>query len=495
MKKLTYLFLILLGLGISGCKKYLDLTPIDQQNSINFFQTPQQFKQAVTGAYAPLQGMFNGSFWAMAEMRSDNTSYEYDPYDRSGTDKEELDEFRELNNNDIVESFFDDSYTAIGRCNVILTSLSSSKNTLLVKGAAEDTVAGQASFLRAYYYFNLVRLFGTVPLVLTEVTTVSDAFKVAKKAPVADIYTSIIADAKDAIAKLPVNYPSSSDLGRATKGTAETMLADVYLTMHNYDAAVPLLQTVVASGAYSLNADYADNFDINKKNGPESIFEIQYIEGNNSLSSDFMDTFAPWDLYDNSATGFELLNGASNGWNIPTNDMVNAYEAGDKRRGASLVDYVSNEYGTPLPYIKKYQAKHSVIYQYGVDFPVYRYSDVLLMLSECLNEQAYGSGDAFHYLNMVRERAGLPDRTAGTTPTQAAFRTAIYHERQVELAFENHRWFDLLRTGTATDVMKAHAAHERALKSSYLNSAAYADIRLLYQYPLNEQLIEQEGGN
>ncbi|ASU33102.1 RagB/SusD family nutrient uptake outer membrane protein [Mucilaginibacter xinganensis] len=496
MKKYIYLFLFFIAISIAGCKKdYLALQPTDTQNAGNFFKTPDQFKQAVNGAYQPLQGLYNGPFWAMGEMRSDNTSYEYDPNDRSGTPKEEIDEFREIANNEYVQGFFDASYTGIGRCNAILGRLPAAK----LDAATAAEFEGQASFLRAFNYFNLVRMFGDVPLVLTEVQSVADAYKVAKRAPAADVYKAIIADAQDAIAKLPVKYAADADKGRVTKGTAETMLAEVYMTLHQYDLAVPLLRSVIASNAYSLNANYADNFDIHTKNSPESIFEIQYQEGSNGLGSDFVDQFIPWDYYDTDITGFEIQNGALNGWNIPTQDMVNAYEDGDNRRDASLVDFTSDEYGNDLPFIKKYVSQGAVQNITANDFPVYRYADVYLMLAECLNEQGFaGGGEAFKYLNLVRERAGLADKTVSnedaslSVPNQEAFRAAIAHERQVELAFENHRWFDLLRTGKAVQVMTAHAASERASKADYwnINSAAYTNIRLLFQYPLNEQNLE-----
>jgi hypothetical protein len=497
MKKYICLFLILTALGIAGCKKdYLNRQPTDTQNTANFYKTPAQFTQAVNGAYAPLQGLYNGSFWAMGEMRSDNTSYEYNPNDRSGTNKEEIDEFRELNNNDLVGAFFSACYTGIGRCNVILGRLPAAN----LNNAVADTIAGQASFLRAFNYFNLVRMFGKVPLVLQEVASVSDAYKVATKAEVEAVYTQIIADAQAAITKLPLKYSDVGSKGKVTKGTAETMLAEVYMTQKKFDLAIPLLRSVITSGVYSLNANYADNFDIAKENGPESIFEIQYIEGPNGLGSDFIDTFVPWDVYDDSVTGYEIANGAQNGWNIPTQDFIDAYEPDDKRRAASVDEtFTSNEYGITMPFIKKYQSIGAVQGITANNFPVYRYADVYLMLAECLNEQGFaGGGDAFRYLNLVRERAGLKDKTAGNSDpalnvaTQEDFRTAIAHERQIELCFENHRWFDLLRTGKAVAVMTTHGAREKAIKKEYwtINSAAYTNIRLLFQYPLNEGNLE-----
>jgi hypothetical protein len=493
MKKYIYLF-ILTAFVIAGCKKdFLKLEPTDTQTKATFFKTESQFRQAVNGAYAPLQGLYNSYFWAMAEMRSDNTSFEYDDQDRSTsvTYREDIDEFRELNNNETVSEFFGISYSDIGRCNLILLNLPKAK---LSPGVA-DTIGGQASFLRAFNYFNLVRMYGDIPLITTEITSISDAYNQSKKTSAANIYTQIIADATDAIAKLPLSYSSPKDKGRATKGAAETMLAEVYMTQHKFDLAIPLLREVINSNAYGLNDNYADNFNILTKNSKESIFEIQYIEGPNGLGSDFVDTFIPWDYYDTDITGHEITNGAPNGWNIPTQDLLNKYEDGDKRRDASITDFTSDEYGIELPFIKKYQ---SIGAQPGItanNFPVYRYADVYLMLAECLNEQGYAAGgDAFIYLNKVRFRAGVSDRTADNVPNQEAFRAAIAQERQVELAFENHRWFDLLRTGKAVEVMTAHAVHERAYKSDSwpIGASAYSNIRLLYQYPLNEELLEHQ---
>jgi tetratricopeptide (TPR) repeat protein len=497
MKKYIYLLLILIVAGIAGCKKdYLDRQPTSTQNTENFYKTPAQFTQAINGAYAPLQGLYNGTFWAMGEMRSDNTSYEFNPNDRSGTNKEEIDEFRELNNNDMVDAFFGSCYTAIGRCNVILGRLPAAK----LAPAIADTIGGQANFLRAFNYFNLVRMFGDVPLVLTETQSVGDAFKGATRAHVADVYTQIIADANAAIAKLPATYSGDNNKGRVTKGTAETLLAEVYMTQKKFDLAIPLLRNIISSNVYHLNANYADNFDLGKENGPESIFEIQYIEGPNGLGSDFIDTFAPWDVYDDSVTGYPLTNDAQNGWNIPTQDLLDAYEPEDNRRVASIDEtFTSDEYGITMPFIKKYQSKGALQGITGNNFPVYRYADVYLMLAECLNEQGFaGGGDAFKYLNLVRERAGLPDKSAGTADatlrvaSQEDFRAAVARERQIELCFENHRWFDLLRTGKAVAVMTAHGAREKEIKKPYwdVNSAAYTNIRLLFQYPLSQGQLE-----
>lgn len=481
MKRISYILMI--TLSITACKKdYLTVNPVTNQNGANYFKTKDQFLKAVNGAYAPLQGLFNGPYWEMGEMRSDNTSYQLNTDDRSGNVREDIDEFREINLNDDVLGFLQSNFTGIGRCNVILSRL---PKIDLNDVKTTDQITGQCNFLRAYYYFNLVRMFGDVPLVLEEVTSIDHAFSVNQRKPAADVYASILTDATSAINKLPETYTDSLK-GRASKGAARILLADVYLTLHKYDLAIaqlkPLLNTV-----YRLNKNYADNFDIKKKNGPESIFEVQYMEGPNGLGSDFTDLFAPWDSPDNLVTGFEINHDSGNGWNIPTQDFLAAYEAGDLRRAVSVDEnYISKNSEEIVPYIKKYNSIHTLRGITANNFPVYRYANVLLMLAECLNETG-ASGDAVPYLNEVRRRAGLDPFTGSG---QVDLRAAILHERRMEFAFENQRWYDLLRTGTATAVMQAHAIKERQEKS-YLNAAAYSNIRLLYQYPQREITLQQ----
>ena len=482
MKKIQFSLIFVL-LTLVSCKDdSLNIYPETYQTANSFFQTKTQFIQAVNGAYGPLQPIFTGQFWAMAEMRSDNTSYHYNTGDRSGFPYEELDEFREIDNNTHVASFFNNSYLSINRANVILERLPAAT---AVDQATRDQVTGEASFLRAYSYFNLVRLYGNVPLVLKEVKSVDEAFSVGARKPAADIYTQIIIDAQTAIAKLPDVY-AATEKGRATKGAARTLLAEVYMTQKNFAGAATELKAVVASAKYSLNAAYADNFSITKENGVESVFEIQYIEGANNEASNFIYTFAPW----NSAAtvvggGFAVNSGSAAGWNQPTQDLLDAYETGDLRKDVSIgTEYKVNN--VVVPYVKKYIGAHAVRFQTANNFPVYRYSDVLLMLAESLNESGFAaSGEAEGYLNQIRKRAGLADKK----PTsQADFRAAVAQERRVELAFENHRWFDLLRYGTAEATMKAHGTKEKAAKTT-VNAASYNTINLLYLYPQRETLL------
>ncbi|TDE14878.1 RagB/SusD family nutrient uptake outer membrane protein [Dyadobacter psychrotolerans] len=486
---MKYNLIIIFALALAGCKQsFLDVTPQTYQSSNTFYNTKDQFIQAVNAAYSPLQAIYSGTnvgpggqLWALAEMRSDNSSYQFNTSDRSGQSLEEIDEFRENNSNSYLSAFFNGSYSGISRCNIILERLAASS---AVDAATSSQVSGEASFLRAFYYFNLIRVFGSVPAVYSEVTSTDNSFATASPVASSAIYPKIIEDAVAAISKLPESYTAATDKGRVTKATARTLLAEVYMTQKNWNGALEQLNAIVASGKYQLNANYADNFDVTKENGPESIFEIQYIVGSNSEYSNFIYTFAPW----NSGTKVAYLGVAAAGWNIPTQDMLEAYEEGDTRLAASIGrDFTDPTTNTLVPYIKKYQSTHAVRYQTGNNFPVYRYSDVLLMLAESLNETG-ATASAFTSLNQVRSRAGLAAKTPAQLSSQTAFRQAVAQERRVELAFENHRWFDLLRYGTATEVMTLHAVREKALKT-YMVGIAYQAIPLVFPYPLREQLL------
>jgi hypothetical protein len=300
------------------------------------------------------------------------------------------------------------------------------------------------------------------------------------------VYKAIIDDFKVASSKLPASF-TGVDLGRATSGAAKTLLAKVYLTQKNYTAANDLLKTIETEGSYQLNANYADNFK--KKNTAESIFEIQYVEGAGGKSSNFSYSFAPYNS-GTIVTGFALASGAAAGWNIPTQDLIDTYEAGDKRFATSInTAFVDPTTQKVVPYIQKYaNPPYLERYNTGDNFIVTRLADVLLMQAEALNEISFPNQTAFDLLNRIRSRAGLSTKTQADIPTQSAMRAAIKQERRVELAFENHRWFDLVRTGDAVAVMTAHAIKEKTLKS-YILPSAFASITLKFPYPYRETQI------
>jgi hypothetical protein len=338
-----------------------------------------------------------------------------------------------------------------------------------VPGVDMDTtlrsrIVGEAKFVRALVYFNMVRLFGRLPLI--DKPGKSGASLYVPRTDAAKIYSFIIQDLSDAIHTLPVAY-TGSDI-------AMGLLGKVYLTMAGSDhnaadlqLAATQLKSVIDLGIYSLNAKYGDNFNVNTENGPESLFEVQYAydpvnsgfsqDAVCSMRSEFM---GPRNSGITGCCGF--------GWNQPTAEFVNQYESGDKRRAATIflpgdsipgfkfgTFYYDNSFSTTGSNVRKFLVTNTSTLTTFADDPlnavVLRYADILLMYAETLNELGQTSA-ALPYLNLVRERAGLADYTT-TDPN--SFRQKVWHERRIELAFEGDRWFDLVRTGTAISFLKS----------------------------------------
>ncbi|WP_245447142.1 RagB/SusD family nutrient uptake outer membrane protein [Mucilaginibacter celer] len=499
MMKKIYLLLALIAIGATACKKsYIDLSPEDSYTDVTFYKTPDQFKQAVIAAYAPLRDVLVNDYFT-SEMRSDNTIYQPKPSDR-GTAylyREAIPNFTNTSTNSYVNAVWQHCYTGISRTNIVIERL----KTTTFDASVKQPLDGQAKFLRALYYFKLVRLFGGVPLFLKEVTSADEAFLPRSTAD--QVYTQIIADAKDAISELPspAKFPQT---GEATKGSATMLLADVYVTQKKWADAETLLNTMAGMG-YGLNANYADAFTPTNKNSKESVFDIQFLEGTlvgtspNPLTFHFL----PRSTNTSVITGIAINNSSTGGWNTPTQDLINSYEPNDKRLDASIgiaegtynasdlfaysanksiIGYTPAAGKTGVPYIKKYvHTPIAAITGSSDNFPIYRYSGALLLLAEAQNEQGKSP---LTPLNAVRARAGLDPVT---TADQAQLRDIILHESRVELAFENHRWHDLVRTGRAVDVMNAFGA---ALKTqvSYLTPDTYnvTTSKLLYPIPQTE---------
>ncbi|MFA6245393.1 MAG: RagB/SusD family nutrient uptake outer membrane protein [Mucilaginibacter sp.] len=463
--KIKYILLSTLAISITaGCKKsFLDQSPEATIVGTNFFKTETDIKQAVNGAYSSLIGMGLTSYWLFGEMRSDNTTYQYNGTDRGLEQREFVDEFLSSATAPPIQQFWQESYTAIAHCNDVLNHV----GNITMTDAAKNQYTGEVKVLRAFHYFNLVRQFGGVPLRITATQSPSDA-RSKGRASEAEVYKQIIDDLTDASTKLPAKY-TGNNIGRVTQGTALTLLGKVYLTQKNYAEALTALRKVTTLG-YAMLGDYKNVFDPSNKNNSESIFEIQYLGSQNGLSSNFLYQFAPW-TSGSTVTGDPGTNlGSGNGYNIPTQDMINAYEPGDVRKDASLsLNFTDPTSHKIVPYVIKFNHGFVDRGKTNDDFPILRYPDVLLMIAESLNEQGFAAGgEAFNLLNQVRSRAHLPAKTAGNADpalsvnTQAEFRDAIFQERRVEFAFENHRWYDLLRTGKAVDIMNAHGGRQIA---------------------------------
>ncbi|MFC4210245.1 RagB/SusD family nutrient uptake outer membrane protein [Pedobacter lithocola] len=486
MKKYIILSFILV-IALAGCKKsFLEIPQKTALSTATFFKSESDFQQAINGAYAPLRGLYSGNngAWAMGEQRSDNTTYKYNPNDRGSIQSEYIKDFTDDANSPVTANKYFTDYTIIARANQVLEPI----DAVEFSAASKNNIKGQAYFLRAFAYFDLVQYFGQVPLHLKPVKTLDETS--LPLSSVEAVYTQIIADAKQAATLLP--NKATQEAGRATSGAAKTLLGNVYIVLKRWAEAEAILKEVTG---YSLVSDYNNVFNPSQKNNSESVFEVQFKEGPEGLSSNFFYTFLvqPISAAEITAvTGIAEVPRTIQGFNLPTPDIIAAYEPGDKRKDASIGFLTAS--GVTYPYIKKYAHAHANTNNTNDNWPVYRYAEVLLFLAEAANEQNR-PGEALTYLNQVRAnpRTGLaPSVAAG----QTAVRDAILAERRIELAFENKRWLDLVRTGKADEVMKAFGVRFKANPISYYFPAgitpspgSYTNIRLLFPLPASEAAL------
>lgn len=271
MKKITLLVACLIGL--SACQKdFLDLKPQSQPNVDNFYKTANDFGNAVNGAYDALQSanQYGGDYNTLSEARSDNV-LDNDPSSGSGL-RYNIDRFIEPTTNTVLRDTWGSLYTGINRCNLILDKI----DAVSMDATLKARYKGEAQFIRALSYFNLVRLWGRVPLVLTAGTTTEA--RSYKRNEVTEIYTAIEKDLTDAAAGLPASY-TGNDVGRATSGAAKGLLGKVYVTEKKYDLAVPVLRDLVNGTTYQLLPNIADVFSVTNKNNAELLFAVKFKKG------------------------------------------------------------------------------------------------------------------------------------------------------------------------------------------------------------------------
>lgn len=481
MKAMTRIFIKINYIGIlaltmiffNGCSKdFLDV-PIQGQATPD--SDPAIAEKLVTGVYNSL--LAGSAFGGIGDVHGISfvtaTIIMTDDADKGSTASDQpniaaIDNFEHTSTNNFVAALWTGNYNAIAKANQALKAL----ETAPIQDALKTQYQGEVRFLRAYFYFNLVRYFGGVPKVLKVPVDANEANSdpiYQTRASLDEIYSLIREDLNFAIQNLKLR--SQSQVGRANKGAAQALLAKVELTTKNWHNAYNLCQEVINSGQYSLMPKYEDIWRQVGDNSVESIFEVQTGQFNNS---DFgVDGYCVWQ--GPRVGGVGGWRDLGFGFNNPTQNLVDEYEPGDKRKDATIIfiDNSGTHKGTILfdgyripsqdsvqnsrYNYKAYHSENKEIESFfgnrdrkAKNIHLLRYGDLLLMAAESANELG-NTGEAATYLNMIRERVNLPATTASS---QFAMREAVYHERRVELAMEHDRWFDLVRTGRAAKVMK-----------------------------------------
>jgi len=469
---------------------FLDRYPVTSLNEGNFYKTDQEYILLANGCYVPMKNFYmqGGGMWAITELHSDNTSIQEHADEGYFRSTGVIDCFLVEAGTGSYANFWNAAYNGIYRCNKLLEEIDR-PGVEWSKESYKERCAGEALFLRALNYFDLVRQFGGVPLVLKTITS-SEAMEI-KRSPIDEVYARIIKDLEEAIS----HFSKATDVeenGRANLGASQTLLGKVYLTLHEYDKAQTVLKEVINSGKYSLLPNYADLFDPSNKDYKETIFAMQYSEASSETANHFIFIFAPG-ASKGEVTQRPSVDITFSGFNQPTQDLIDAFEPGDLRKDVSIGFWTGKDWDgitKTIPYCNKYKPPISAPDNRCSDnFPILRYADVYLMYAEVLNDQGK-TNEAISYVQQVRNRAGLTEPL--TEFNQASLDALIAHERQVEFCFENQRWYDLVRTGKAIEVMTAHGAREKILRPWYpANSFEINENKLLAPIPLLQVTVNK----
>ena len=474
MKKIINISVYVVVLLLCGCD-FLNRSPYDSVDTSQGFQTMEDAEAAVNAAYQPLQWakLYNMRIWTL-DIIAGNSEVGAG----GGTDGEEtvdLANFIADADNFAALDLWRGPSPGILRCNFVLQKVPA----MDIDEAVKNRILGEAYFLRAHYYFILVRLFGGVPL-QTEPAD-SDSDLLLPRASADEIYELIMDDLDQAIRLLPKRSEyTQANMGRATKEAAMAELARVYMTYYqdyeHYQEVVTLCDAIGAMG-YRLEEDYANLWNPAKQNGVESIFEVQYYGKTNY---DFWSN-------ENQASWLSTFTGPRNsgmaagcyGWNQPTAEFVSQYEVGDLRKektifytGCPTFDGMtySSAYSTTGYNVRKFLLTKTQSPDYNTsnqNWVVTRYADVLLMKAEALNEMGQTTL-AEAPLYEVRCRAGLTNRSTIEGLSQMQMREKIIHERRMELAFEGHRWFDMIRYKDNYALNFLHSIGKTAATSKHL---------------------------
>ncbi len=459
--KNTFLYksFLIIGLTVStiSCTKFLEDVPKTSLTTGNSYNTANDVEAALNGVYNIFYGSdyYQWEYVMISDVGSDNaypgggneeTFFQYDRHTLPASNHHNYVNWGAL-------------YRGIGRANILLNKIDAVTDPAL-SADRKNQIIGEASFLRAFHYYQLVKNYGGVPLELSSNTADPSITRKAKSTE-KEVYDQIVKDLELALSKLPDNYGSSASINkvRATKGAANAMLAKVWAqrTDRDYAKVLAYCNAVInGSGGYTLLNNYAHLFDGSHYFNSESILEIPFEEGNWSASS--------W--------GVQLYLAPEDGWQkycVPSKDLVAAYDAQNDliRKSANILFMTQDVNGDPISWADEnwnpcknpsigipfnYKQKHAGGWASGDNYYLLRLADILLLKAEAQNATG-ATTSAIATLNIVRARVGLP--ALSTSLSTAEAKTAILNERRLELAFEGQRWDDLVRSGTAVTTMNA----------------------------------------
>ncbi|MBV6644508.1 MAG: RagB/SusD family nutrient uptake outer membrane protein [Cyclobacteriaceae bacterium] len=449
MKISNYKILVLAAIFFSpmfGCEDFLEENPENFVAPENLYASPEGAIAGVNGVYDVLNslGSSRREYYLLTEVASDDAQYT-----RGNTTRLELSNFTHTPANSNVKAIWERNYLGVARANMVVNRVPD----IDMDETLKNRVIGEARFLRAFFYFNLVRLYGPVPLVLEE-WEADDDFNVLRT-EIGPVYDAVIADLQFAESNLPsyTTY-SSDDAGRASEGAAKALLAKVYLTRASSSVAAATdfasardkALEVMNSGDYDLFPSYWQAFSPDLENGIESVWANQAHVGEGAFGAGAYGGFLHTDLSPDP----DIFGIRGNRNFHFTTEFYNSYEAGDDRLNSFITgDYIlttgDTANTTQIWTVKYADSTNTERNNHRTNWQYIRYSDVLLMFAEAENEANGPTTAAQDALNEVRDRANLAD--VPNNLDQAAFRDVVYSERRHELFFEGHRWYDLVRWG------------------------------------------------
>lgn len=458
---------------LTSCKKWVDYNPHEnyQITELDYLKSETDYRTMVISTYTPIQWLNQAV--PIGDIASDN-SVAGGENAADVLSLQQIDDFTLTPVNSALTELWQAAYEGINRCNYMHQYKATNPAGQAVEFAGKEALYGEVYFLRAYYYFTLVKFFGGVPLFTEKRLGLSDSRSLSR-ATKEEVYKQIEIDLTTAIAALP---PTQAQKGRITKYAAQSLLGKVYLYQNKYDEAAAMLENVITSNAFTPVTDFASIFLASGENGTESVFEIQYSN---------VSPYYNWGGYNRGQGNYAVqqcgIRGLNSpnaampyaaGWstNLPTQNLASAYAAGDKRKEVTVLDIEAYKAANPsfnityqvAPYKntglynqkylpRKGETSGQLELNYLNNFRTIRYADVLLMAAEA-NNKATAPNDtkAKTYLNLVRRRA-FGDLLHDISTTGAALYNDILNERRLELAMEGERFFDLVRTGKAATVL------------------------------------------